>query len=154
MSIESDIARSHVEAELEAAFAWAGRHNWSLLWEPDQLRVRAATFHPHCGRLLEIRGEFDSYKALPPEWRFVSPNSGEEGAHFFPKAGDRSVFHPNLVICAPWNRLAYAGYSGLHPEWDLTGWASIGGDISQARTLGEMLSAIDVNLHGSPGMMA
>lgn len=153
MSVESCIARDHVEAELEAAQAWARRHNWALRWEPDVLRLCAISFHPHCGRVLEIRGDFDSYRAMPPAWRFFAPNTDEEGAHLFPKGGpDGSIFHGNLVICAPWNRLAYKGYANLHGDWDLSAWSSIHGTMSQARTVADMLSEIDVNLNTSPGM--
>ncbi|MGC1239221.1 MAG: hypothetical protein WA860_10570 [Acidimicrobiales bacterium] len=154
MSVEEDIARSQVEAELDAARAWAGRHNWSLRWEPELLRLRATTFHPHGGRILEVHGGFDLYKALPPAWRFCAPNSDEGSASSFPKGGPASIFHGNLVICAPWNRLAYRGYEGLHADWDVSGWMTAGGDVSRATTVADMLAAIDVNLHASPGMSA
>lgn len=152
MSAEVEIARANVEDELVAARALANRRGWTLWWDPEHLRIHLAFFHPRTGRLLELRGTFDMYKTWPPAWVFVAPNSEERVAQAFPLAGDASIFHSNLVICAPWNRLAYAGNGGPHSDWPLESWLTNAAGSSQARTIADMVSSVDYHLRRSPGM--
>ncbi|MFC0028006.1 hypothetical protein ACFFMM_00510 [Micromonospora chaiyaphumensis] len=64
-----------------------------------------------------------------------------------------SIFHPNRLICAPWNRLAYAEHGGPHPDWGaLTNWKTAGAGYTKADTLADMLSQIHLHLTLSPGM--
>lgn len=154
MNTETEIARATVEDELEAARALAKRRGWTLWWDAEHLQLDLACFHPACGRLLEVRGTFDSYKALPPTWVFVAPNTSEQGSPNFPRGGAESIFHPSLVICAPWNRLAYGDSGGPHSDWQLTQWLTNAAGFSSARTIADMISAIDYHLRRSPGMVS
>src|SRR5205809_818636 len=102
------MAVANVEAELDAARAWAGRHNWCLQWLPGELSIRAATYHRAVHRLVEVTVRCEGYRAVPPQWRFVRPGSDEPGNQWFPAPIGSSIFHPSGVLCAPWNRLAYS----------------------------------------------
>lgn len=100
--------------------------------------------------LLEVR--CDDYKELPPLFEFIDPISFELGTRrAYPQATD-SFFHSNLVICAPFNRKAYASYSsaGPHSEWKLdSSWMTSKAnntDWSNFSRLGDMLGAIDTRL--------
>lgn len=156
------MARAAVEAELDAVRAWAGRRNWTVAWQPEHLVLRASTYHPVLCRLLEVVAGCDSYRALPPAWQFVRPGTDEAGRQWFPAPGagpapgSGSIFHPNGVICAHWNRLAYAEHGGPHGDWGgPVAWLQVnGGNMALARSLADMLATIDVHLHTSPGMMA
>lgn len=64
-----------------------------------------------------------------------------------------SIFHPNPVICAPWNRLAYQVNGGPHGDWgSLTDWKSAGQGYTQAHTVPDMLSALQLHLRYSKEM--
>ena len=151
-------SRASIESEWPGALAWATRHGWSLSLAASDLKMRAVTFHPAGGQPLEFTAELDGYRALPPVWRVVGPGTDIEAdrANFPSPGASASIFHPNLVLCAPWNRLAYKSVDprGPHEDWGgPEGWLTQGGTNTFAHTLGEMLSAIDVFLRHSPGML-
>jgi hypothetical protein len=65
----------------------------------------------------------EGYGAIPPAWHWHNPVTNERGQlKDIPKGG--GFFHPNAVICAPWNRLAYQRVDarGPHGEWELANW--------------------------------
>lgn len=147
------VARASAEDELGAARTWASRHGWAMQWNPADLLLRAATYHLPAGRLIEVTGQLDGYRAVPPAWHFVRPGTDETGKDWFPAPGPGSVFHGNIVICAPWNRLAYAEHGGPHGDWSgPAGWLQVSG-TTVACTIADMLAAIDAHLRQSPGMM-
>lgn len=153
-ALPSAVARASAEEELGAARAWSSRHNWTLLWAPESLLLRAATYHLPAGRLVEVTGRMDGYRAVPPTWQFVRPGSDEVGKEWFPAAGPSSVFHGDVVICAPWNLRAYAEHGGPHADWSgPAAWLKVSGTTT-AQTIGDMLATIDAHLRQSPGMMA
>jgi hypothetical protein len=143
-----------VEKELDAIRAWANRHGWTVLWSPERLVIRLATYHGPVERLVELVGEVEGYRALPPMWRFVRPGTDEVDKAWFPSAGPNSTFHGDGVICAPWNRLAYGEHGGPHGDWGGPGaWLQVTG-VTTAHTIPDMLAIVDANLRQSPGMMA
>lgn len=149
--------RASVEDELDAARAWAARHGWLLHWNPETLVLRATTYHRPVGRLVEVIAQTDGYRGLPPAWTFVRPGTDDSVKAAFPApgtvAGIGSIFHSNPVICAPWNRLAYAENGGPHDNWSgPSAWLQVR-EVTTAHTIADMLSALDVHLRASPGMM-
>lgn len=153
-AVPPTLARASVEAELDAARAWAIRHRWILWWDPDGLRLRASTYHPKAKRLIEVIAELDGYPAVPPAWRFVHPATDNTAQAAFPAAGPNSIFHTNPVICAPWNRLAYSENGGPHGDWSgPSSWLKVTG-LTVAHTVPDMLATLNLHLHQSPGMMA
>jgi hypothetical protein len=147
-------ARISVEEDLDGARAWAGRHNWTILWVAEALTLRAGTYHLRAQRLVEVTAQCDGYRALPPEWRFVRPDTDETGREWHPAAGGPSIFHGNALICVPWNRLAYAEHGGPHGDWSgPTAWLQVR-EGPVAFTIPDMLAVIDAHLGQSPGMMA
>jgi len=147
--------RATVEAELVGARAWAARHNWSLHWLAEDLVLRAATYHTAVHQLVEAVAECDSYRALPPAWRFVDPGTDQSEPKWFPSAHPAgSIFHGNGLICAPWNRLAYSEHGGPHNDWNgAASWLQVPAVNTVAHTIADMLSTIDSHLRKSPGMM-
>lgn len=147
-----------VQSEWPGALAWAGRHGWTLDLQVDELMLRASTDHSGAHRRVEFLAYLDGYRALPPAWHVVVPGTDRDaGPEDFPKAGSgTSIFHGNLVLCAPWNRLAYKSVNPTGPHEDWGGpdsWLSVSTTNTTAHTLGDMLAAIDVFLQVSPGMM-
>lgn len=148
------VVRALLEREWRAIQSWAGRLGWSVNLDLDALRIDACTPHPADHRPVHLRGGLDGYNVIPPEWTFLNPYTGELEPESFPAAGEASIFHSNLVICAPWNRLAYSVHGGPHSDWgELTAWQGDRPGNTRATTIADMLSQVDVHLRRSPGRM-
>ena len=102
----------------------------------------------------DLRG----YRAIPPAWQFLDPETHELPTAVFPQPGSHpmiqgSIFHGNKVICAPWNRLAFQENGGPHGDWGaLTNWTSAAPSYTRADTLADMLSQIELHLSVSLAM--
>ena len=146
-----------VESEAAIVDSWAKRNGWTVKINLERLEITAEVPHPKDNTPLFLHGDLSDYRAIPPAWRFVD-ESGNVTKAAFPAAGPvngkASIFHGNLVICAPFNRLAYKVAGGPHEDWgEWTGWFVVTGDFATAFTLAEMLSIINVHLQFSPGRM-
>ncbi len=156
MSIPPTLARAEVERDLGAVASWARRHGWAFRGDLDALVLRAATYHPATGRLVEVRADLQDYPGLPPGWRFVLPGTDDSPPAAWPLPGQLpgvsgSIIHSNPCICAPWNRLAYSAHGGPHGEWAMTSWRTISGGTTKADHLPDMLDQIHMHLTVSPG---
>jgi hypothetical protein len=140
----------HVDEELPGARASAARHGVSLVWAPEGLQVRAVLTQPETNELFFLRGIFDDYREIAPAWTFTDETwTASPSTFLFPRAGTlpnggSSIFHPTAVICAPFNRLAYAQHAGPHNDWGgPASWLTAGQpDQVKAHYLGDMLSVV------------
>ncbi|MBM0202915.1 hypothetical protein JNW90_07255 [Micromonospora sp. STR1s_5] len=147
-----------IASELPAAQAWAARRpGWTVdLNEDAGPLLIVGAVHPGSGTLVRITADLSGYPAIPPAWRFTDRAGGSAAP--FPQPGGSpvvpgSIFHSNRLICAPWNRLAYAEHGGPHPDWGaLANWKTAGAGYTKANTLADMLSQIHLHLTLSPGM--
>lgn len=160
--ISPEHVRIIVDAELSAARAWAERHKSPLDWLPDALECRVKFTQPETGEVFFLRGVFDNYRAVAPEWSFVDPEWGQTGhPKYFPKPGQASfgasifILHDKkAIICVPFNRLAYADHGGPHTDWSgPASWLNAGPTNIQAHTLGDMLQAVHRDFVFSRGRM-
>lgn len=166
--VPSDHVRILVEAELPGAQAWAARRGFTLEWQPDALEARLVMTQTTTGEVFYLRGRFHGYRALPPVWSFTDPawettaiarhfprvERPPFGAAMFIHGGPPNPEGPSAVICAPFNRLAYAPERGPHADWALAGWTEAGAGYVRALTLGDMLQAIARDFAASRGRMA
>ncbi len=156
-ALPSSASRACVEVELGAARAWAERHGWTLDWNAEDLLLRLGQSHPATGESVELIGHTDGYRAIPPKWQFVRTGSLEAARSAFPAAGPStlgSLFHPNALICAPWNRLAYSVNGGPHDNWSgPEAWLQVN-EGTVAHSIPDMLAIIDAHLRLSPGFIA
>jgi hypothetical protein len=156
-ALPATVARASVESELDAARQWATRHDWLLNWNPDALQLRLATYHRPVRRIVELTASVDGYRAIPPAWTFVKPGNDDIDPATFPAPGQipgiGSIFHGNVVICAPWNRLAYQEHHGPHDNWSgPAAWLQVQ-EGTIAHTIPDMLAIIDAHLRASRGFM-
>lgn len=149
-----------VETELAPAAAWATRTGTQLSWDPERLSLRVVLVQAQRGEKFYLLGQLEGYKALPPTWTFCDENWQTPGLkRNYPMPGPvpgagSSIFHPNPVICAPFNRLAYQENGGPHADWGgATQWFAAGRGSVQAHTLGDMLAVVNFHLLHSPGRM-
>ncbi len=157
------LAHLMADQEIPGALRWAKHHKIEHTWDEDPLllTVRLRGHADESGHVEEylVAGVFDDYRVIPPAWRFLDPrNATDVGQGAFPAPGafgPGSVLHTNGVICAPWNRLAYANETGLHNNWtDLTKWESLEPNNTQARTIPDMLARIRAEVALSPRRLA
>jgi hypothetical protein len=136
--------------------AWAARHGWTLEFDLDALTVAGVVTHPADGvGQLYLLGDCSGYRAVPPAWTFVDPDSGATIQHAFPARGrGATIFHQKLIICAPFNRLAYKECGGPHADWSgPSNWLHVTRGV-KAPTIADMLNVINAHLQYSPGRMA
>jgi hypothetical protein len=167
--LPAEVVSAYIEEELPGARAWADREGLELSFDPERSSLLVELAGPGAdGGARErylLEGMLDDYRALPPLWRFLHPDSGEEvGAAGFPAApatppGNSSILIPNpthgAVICAHFSRRAYTDEGGPHGEWGgPSQWETIREGQVVARTLGDMLHRIHLEVAASPGRMA
>jgi len=122
-------------------------------WFPDGLQLRITLQQPESSLCFFLRGMFQDYRALPPEWTFTDEKWQTTGRQAdFPKGvpttfgSGASIFivhNQTAVICVPFNRLAYADHAGPHGDWNgPTNWLNAGPSYIHADTIGDMLQAI------------
>lgn len=157
--VPADTTRAILEEEAERALSWASRHGWELQVDLEALVVTGSVEHPVEGvGTLHLTGDVSGYRAIPPAWTFIDPETGQVTKQAFPAPGSgpagSSIFHPKPVICAPFNRLAYKQHGGPHQDWSApSNWMDVSGYVV-AYTVADMLAVIDVHLRYSPGRMA
>jgi hypothetical protein len=139
MSVPSNISLLTVKAEIAACSDDAEVYGW-VISEINKVTQRfSVTMKAKDSEVYKISFQFDNYPQLPFLIDFIDPDSGVNGTkHAYPKSGD-SFFHPNGVICHPCSRKPYSGYSGLHCDWNITGWKLIADTLT---TLHAILHAI------------
>ena len=158
MVVPSAVTDAVMAVELPAITAWAARRGWDVDVDVKCRTVAAKTVHPKSGAVIVFHADLDEYPAIPPAWTCRDAD-GVVSLAAFPRPGQQpgvsgSIFHTNNVICAPWNRLAYAANGGPHGDWeDLTAWknAAAGAGYTQAHTIPDMLNTIRLHLVVSPG---
>ena len=148
------VSNAALKAELPAALAWANRHGIDLITQCSaELIIRAIMVQERGGERFFLQGAFDDYKELPPVWDWWDEDwSTNKGRNLSPKpVPDGTPFGSSMflernnkgVICAPFNRLAYKGYDGLHPEWsDPAHWMTTAPQYVTAHTVADMLHSI------------
>jgi hypothetical protein len=157
--VPAEVTLAVLEEELPPAEAGAFRHGWRLSFDQEHLVLDAHGVHPADRAPLLLTAEFDGYRALPPAWRFVDPETREATAQATPTrdpvAGKRaSVIYGVGVICAHFSRTAYAEYrpGAPHSNWSLAAWDQVEEGV-QAHTVAEMLAVIMHHLSYSRGRL-
>lgn len=149
--IPAEQTRIIVQHELEGALSWAERHGVRIDWLPNDLGLHATLLQPATNATFFLRGMFQDYRALPPEWTFTNERWETSGqAMDFPEGAQSSFGSPmfimhnqKAVICAPFNRLAYSDLAGPHRDWGgPANWLNAGASQIHADTIGDMLQAI------------
>ena len=149
--------------ETGAARVWADQERMQFdLVVPEKL-VRAIFMQEDSGERFYLQGQFDGYKALPPEWGWCDSQwSGLGNRRLSPKGArtrhGSSMFLDHdgrAVICAPFNRLAFRAHRGPHKDWgELTHWMSAGKGYVHAVTIADMLEVIARDFRYTTGRMA
>lgn len=161
------VTQAVMAAEMPAITAWAARNGWAADYDGAALKGCAVVQHPNVdGQVVKFWFDVEGYPNVqPPAWwcggdgTAISTNKAD-----YPRAPQNppypaitSIFHANPVICAPWNRLACAVHGGPHTvaDWpNLAGWKTTAPEHTQAHTVADMLSSLDLHLHFSDGMQA
>ena len=155
----SDITQAVIAEERAAITAWATRHCWEVQLDLATATATATSVHPVTGQPVVFSADFEGYPAQAPAW-WCGSSPSIKSDYPAPMATtvpglQGSIFHPSPVICAPWNRLAYAVHGGPHNDWGIpTDWKQAAATSTQAHTIADMLAALRLHLQHSPGMQA
>lgn len=169
--LPEDTVRAYVAAEMAAAKAWAARNGLALAYDEDTHRLKVelqGAPDPNTGlaERFVLHGSFEDYKAVPPAWWFVHPDTGADiGPPAFPlgptpNSRGSSLFigsgPTGAVICAHFNRLAYAEHAGPHGDWGPpTNWLTPPpSQYTYAETIADMLARIHLETRESTARMA
>jgi hypothetical protein len=150
--------------DLPGARAWAERHGLELDWDEEELKLRLGLQGPD-GESYLLEGTFEDFPTLPPSWRFLHPESAERiGAAAYPSSAEPSARgtvliinggKEGVVICAHFNRLAFAEEGGVHGDWGpLANWQNQPGNYTYANTIADMLARIALEVSDSTGRKA
>jgi hypothetical protein len=157
--IPLEVTLAHIADEMPPAHRWAAANGWELLFDEEALLLEAATVHPGDLEPLLLLAGLDSYRALPPSWCFVDPETRVATARATPSRdevnGKASVIYGVGVICAHFSRTAYKDYNPEAPHGDWGGmlrWDSVTEGV-QAHVLAEMIGVIDQHLRHSKGRL-
>ena len=157
------VTAAALASEIEAACEWAGREQVQLDCSLPEKLLRAVFIRDDSSEHFYLQGRFDGYKALPPIWEWCDANWSNAGdRRLSPNAAQTShgcsmyIDHRGTaIICAPFNRLAYAAHGGPHTNWgELTHWMTVGGGVVYAVTIGDMLHTIARDFRYTSGRMA
>jgi hypothetical protein len=169
--------RAYVAAEMAAARAWAARHDHTLTFDEATLTLTMPLVGPAGDgartERYQLTGTFEDYRALPPCWWFVHPDTGADigppayPAQPSPHPRGSGLFigtaNSGAGICAHFNRLAYyeehesePEREGIHRDWGQpTNWLNLPPDrYTRATTIADMLARIDLEVNDSAGRMA
>jgi hypothetical protein len=173
--LPAETTRAYVAEELAAASAWAARHDHALTFDEASLMLTMPLLGPStdgvgCESYL-LKGTFEDYRAVPPNWWFAHPTTGEDigpaayplpptphprGSGMFIRSGPTGA-----VMCAHFNRLAYheqqenGQREGVHGDWgEPTNWLNLPPDqYTRAETIADMLARIELEVNDSTGRM-
>ena len=124
------VSLATVKQEIEEAMEGSEGYGWgfTLNFENQSFTVLLQSPVDQEKYLLDFG--FDDYPEKPYLINFIHPETGVVNcASCLPKGHD-SFFHPSVfTICHPCSRRAYAGYTGLHGDWNMTGWQTIAGGM-------------------------
>ncbi len=144
MTVDSEVSLAIIREEIAEcdpeSFGWTiGEPDASnLSFQVTMTAKNKEVYHLHVG--------FDNYKQSPLLLDFYDPQTGKVGAKNAYPSDKKNFFNKTkVVICHPCNRKAYAGYTGIHSEWDLSNWKSNPG-VGQLTRLCAILEAIHCRL--------
>lgn len=128
MPVDARISLITVQRELKECQEDCKRYHWEISNIDEQNQTFIVKMKsPIDNELYVIEIKFDNYNEWPPYIEFIDPISDQRGtkkSYPLSSGGDYgSFFHPqHPSICHPCSRKAYQGYTGLHGDWNITGW--------------------------------
>lgn len=145
MGVEPDITRQIMTEELAAMAPLIATYGWEVTTDLGKLlvTVKMKTSALKRDDIYIVEAKCDDYKALPPYFEFIHPETLERGSQRCYPA-DGSFFHTTPCICVEWNRKAYAVHGGPHSDWQMANWtvARLG-----MNTLGDMFNWLQWLIH-------
>lgn len=143
MSVDPTITQQMIQAELEAMAPLASSYDWEVVPDLSNLTITIKMRSTIDNQVYIVEARCDGYKALPPIFEFIHPETGERGTHQCYPAGG-TFFHSTPCICVQWNRKAYQQLGGPHGDWNMTAWIDARPGMT---TLGDMFHLIQTQIN-------
>lgn len=117
----STVAELTVAEELIALRDTAAGRSWELR-EFDTLHFHLS-LPARDNSIFHLFVDCNSYPVQPPAWYWCDV-TGTNTDRLSDRPRGSGFLHPNGVICAPWNRLAYKAIDtrGPHSDWTIADW--------------------------------
>ncbi|GAA4459319.1 hypothetical protein GCM10023189_32850 [Nibrella saemangeumensis] len=147
MSVIPAISIATIRQELQACEEDAEQFGWVISSiDENDLSFTVRITSPIDEEVYILYFKFDNYPELPPLLDFIDPVSGEMGIRrAYPLTKDGNFFHTHPIICHPCSRKSYGGFSGVHADWNLTGWKN-NAYTGSLQTVQAVLQAINARI--------
>jgi hypothetical protein len=148
MKVNKEVSIAIIQKEI--AECKAANYGWSFSPIDETNLTFQVEMQAKDGDGYIVNIKFDNYKQWPLDVDFIDPITQELGVKTaYPFCKNDSFFHKDkVVICHPFSRRAYKGYTDLHTDWgDLTGWQSVP-SLGQQRSLKPILESIYYRITG------
>lgn len=138
MGVDPEITRLIMQEEITAMSPLIPTYGWEVKTDLENflVTVKMKTSALKREDIYIVEARCDDYKALPPYFEFIYPETGERGTQKCYPA-DGSFFHNTPCVCVEWNRKAYTINGGPHNDWQMSNWATARPGMN---TLGDMFN--------------
>jgi hypothetical protein len=127
MSVDQEISRRTIEEELQTMSPLISAYGWELTSDLANLTITITMKSTIDSEVYILEARCDDYKALPPYFEFIHPETKERGTkRCYPADGSFFYNTPDKppCICVQWNRKAYTTEGGPHNDWAMSNWLS------------------------------
>jgi len=131
------VSQLTIEQEIAEAKEYGQPYGWQITEPLKSNQIFNVRLCSHVdAEIYQMEFTYDDYPEKPLLIEFIHPVTGARGDKTcIPKCKQDSFFHPEGLICHPCNRKAYAGYRGLHNEWQMAGWRQIANGLINLKSI-------------------
>ncbi len=124
------VSLATVKQEIEEAMECSKDYGWEFTLNLEKQSFTVLLQSPVDQEKYLLQFCFDDYPEKPYLINFIHPDTGAVNSQGCLPRGHDSFFNQHgYTICHPCSRRAYAGYTGIHPEWNMSGWQTIAGGM-------------------------
>ena len=142
MSVDPGLTWRIIEEELQLMAPLVTSYGWEVVSDSANLTVSVKMKSVVDSQVYILEAKCDDYKALPPYFEFIHPDTKERGTKgcypadgsFFISPSDKSP-----CLCVEWNRKAYSVHGGPHADWPMPNWQNLRPSMN---TLGDFFSLV------------
>ncbi|MHB1414247.1 MAG: hypothetical protein ACYC1C_03260 [Chloroflexota bacterium] len=146
MTVDPSITRQIIAEEVEGLRSLALSCGWEVTLDSGNLTVTVRMKSTVDDQTYILEAKCDGYRAVPPLFELIHPETGERGTRrCYPAGGTFFLRAP--CICVQWNRKAYRQLGGPHGDWQMVNWACARPGTT---TLGDMFLVVqrEINKRG------
>jgi hypothetical protein len=128
MSVDPGLTWRIIEEELQMMAPLVTSYGWEVFSDHANLTVSVKMKSSIDSEIYIVEAKCDDYKALPPFFEFIHPETKERGTKScYPIDGSFFIFPDGKppCLCVQWNRKAYSVHDGPHADWPMPNWVNL-----------------------------